>query len=149
MAAKIIERGGTGPASVGRTRRGVAPTRGSDRPDLVNTPDAGGLAGYVAAVRRKYGVNRPDFARLSGLSDRTIGEWERKGPKEGSNLRPIRELDRLHEGLSRIMKPDYIKPWLMAPNPAFGGLKPVEVMERGQSDRIWRMIFEMETGTAF
>ena len=37
---------------------------------------------------------------------------------------------------------------LEAPNPAFGGLKPLEVIERGEIDRLWNMIFYLESGVA-
>jgi len=32
------------------------------------------------------------------------------------------------------------------PNPAFDGLKPLEVWERGQEDQIWTMIYDLESG---
>jgi hypothetical protein len=38
--------------------------------------------------------------------------------------------------------------WLDTPNDAFGGLKPVEVTERGEADRLWRMIYFLGSGTA-
>jgi hypothetical protein len=33
------------------------------------------------------------------------------------------------------------------PNEAFGGLKPLEVIERGEIDRIWQMIHLLRSGT--
>jgi hypothetical protein len=36
--------------------------------------------------------------------------------------------------------------WLTTPNEAFGDLKPIEVIERGEVDRIWRMIYYIESG---
>jgi hypothetical protein len=47
------------------------------------------------------------------------------------------------------MKKDYIAEWLSIPNPAFEDLKPIEVIERGESDRLWRMIYYLEAGEAF
>jgi hypothetical protein len=38
--------------------------------------------------------------------------------------------------------------WLQQPNPAFDGLKPLEVIERGEIDRIWAMVYQLESGTA-
>jgi hypothetical protein len=35
---------------------------------------------------------------------------------------------------------------LDTPNDAFGGLKPLEVIERGEIDRLWNMIFYLESG---
>jgi len=100
-------------------------------------------------ARDKWGVDRATFARMTGVSERTIGEWERSGPKGGSNLRAIIVLDRLYDSLCRVVKPEHILPWLKATNPAFDPLTPIEILERGQIDRIWRMIFEMETGNSF
>jgi hypothetical protein len=44
------------------------------------------------------------------------------------------------------MQREFIAEWLQAPNDAFGGLKPIEVVERGEIDRIWRMIYVLESG---
>ena len=44
------------------------------------------------------------------------------------------------------MKPAFIPQWLHTPNEAFDGLKPLEVIEREHIDRIWRMIFYLESG---
>jgi len=56
------------------------------------------------------------------------------------------ELQRLREGLEAVMEPGYIGEWLQSPNDSFNGLKPLEVIERGQIDRIWRMIHLLESG---
>jgi DNA-binding XRE family transcriptional regulator len=104
---------------------------------------------FVAQVRRNWGVDRATFARMAGITERTIGEWERNKPKEGSNLRAIIELDRLYDALCRVVKPEYIRPWLEITNPAFDPLTPIEVLQRGHIDRVYQMIFEMEIGSAF
>jgi hypothetical protein len=41
---------------------------------------------------------------------------------------------------------DAISSWLDTPNEAFDGLKPLEVIERGEIDRLWNMIFYLESG---
>ena len=57
------------------------------------------------------------------------------------------ETHRLQEALAMVMDPRCLPTWLETPNPAFDELKPLEVIERGQVDRIWRMIFELQSGT--
>ena len=32
------------------------------------------------------------------------------------------------------------------PNPAFDGSTPLQVVERGETDRVWRMVYELESG---
>ena len=39
-----------------------------------------------------------------------------------------------------------IDPWFHRPNPSFDDLKPLEVLERGQIDRLWQMVYELESG---
>ena len=58
----------------------------------------------------------------------------------------MNEMLRLHRALTAVMKADYVPQWLQEPNDAFGGLKPIEVVERGEIDRIWRMVYVLESG---
>lgn len=101
----------------------------------------------VAALRKRLGITRSVFQRLTGYSERSLADWEAdKRPVDGLALRRFRELSRLHAGLSRIMKPTHIAEWLQTPNTAFNDLKPLEVIERGEADRLWQMIYELESG---
>jgi hypothetical protein len=56
------------------------------------------------------------------------------------------EMQRLYQALANVMKPGFVGEWLQAPNDAFSGLKPLEVVERGEVDRLWRMIYALESG---
>lgn len=56
------------------------------------------------------------------------------------------ELQQLQEKLAGMMDKKYIAEWLQTPNSAFDNLKPLEIIERGEIDRIWRMIFYLESG---
>jgi hypothetical protein len=44
------------------------------------------------------------------------------------------------------MEVDAIPTWIDTPNEAFDSLKPLEVIERGEIDRLWNMIFYLESG---
>ena len=60
------------------------------------------------------------------------------------------EVDRrLIEALEEDIESSPIGPWLTAPNEAFDGLKPLEVIDRGEIDRIWWMIYQLRSGVAF
>ena len=56
------------------------------------------------------------------------------------------DLARLRAELERVIQPAALPAWLDQPNDAFGGLKPVELIERGEVDRLWRMLFELRSG---
>lgn len=56
------------------------------------------------------------------------------------------EILRLQEALARVVDPKDMGEWFQRPNPAFDGLKPLEVVERGQIDRIWAMVHDLGSG---
>jgi hypothetical protein len=102
----------------------------------------------VSTVRVRLGLSRKMFSRLAGFSERAIADWEGGKPVSEPGLRRIKELDRFRDRLSEVVAPDVIPSWLDAPNEAFDGLKPLEVIERGEIDRLWNMIFYLESGVA-
>ena len=102
----------------------------------------------VREIRSNLGVSRKIFSRLIGFSERSIADWEAgKRLAPGSQAR-MREIVRLHGALAKVMDPSFVGTWLETPNEAFDQLKPLEVIERGEMDRIWRMIFFLESGVA-
>ena len=121
-----------------RARGGATPT-----PDGFEPPPK---AMSVRAIREQLGLTQVLFARLSGLSARTVADWERGKIPAAAKAQRLTEIQRLQRALAQVMRPDFIGPWLRTPNEAFSGLKPIEVIERGEVDRIWRMIYELESG---
>jgi DNA-binding transcriptional regulator YiaG len=102
----------------------------------------------VESVRKKLGLTRKVFSRLTGYSERAIANWESGGSPDGPGLRRIRETERFQAKLAGVVRPEEIPQWLDTPNDAFDGLKPLEVIERGEIDRLWNMIFYLESGIA-
>ncbi|MCI0376959.1 MAG: DUF2384 domain-containing protein [Gemmataceae bacterium] len=100
-------------------------------------------------LRMRFELPRKDFSRLLGFSERAVAAWEANEPISRPAIQRLQELRRLHEALARVMKATFVGVWLQTPNAAFQGLKPLEVIERGEVDRIWRMIYEVESGTPF
>lgn len=102
----------------------------------------------VAALRLTLGMPRSKFARLVGRTERAIIDWESgKAQPQGLSQQRVRELERLTEALGELFDAKTLGAWFEAPNVAFGGLKPVEVIERGESDRLWQMVFELRAGS--
>jgi DNA-binding transcriptional regulator YiaG len=106
------------------------------------------VSGLVVEVRTKLGLSRKVFARLTGFSERAIANWESGDKPDEPGLRRIRETERFQQRLAEVIRPEAIPEWLDTPNDAFEGLKPLEVIERGEIDRLWNMIFYLESGVA-
>ena len=65
-----------------------------------------------------------------------------------ANRRSVINAERFLGRLGQVVRKKAIAAWLDTPNDAFKGLKPVEVIERGEIDRLWDMIYFMGSGVA-
>jgi hypothetical protein len=83
---------------------------------------------------------------MTGFSLRAISKWSNGSVPSSSTARRLTEIKRLFGALENLVSPEAIGPWLKDPNPAFDGSTPLQVIERGESDRIWRMVYELESG---
>jgi hypothetical protein len=104
------------------------------------------LGRLVSHVRSELGVTREFFARMTGFSVRAISGWEAGRPLSEAAVRRVKEMKRLHDALAEGIRPEFIPQWLETPCEGLGGLKPVEVLERGETDRLWRTVFLIGSG---
>lgn len=58
------------------------------------------------------------------------------------------EIDRLRVALSGLLPAGELGEWMRTPNPAFEGQSPIQVIENGEADRLWRMVFQIDAGVA-
>jgi hypothetical protein len=93
-----------------------------------------------------YGVTQDTFTRLTGFSPRAVAHWANGDKPSSSTQRRLTEINRLFAALSELINKETIGPWLKQANSAFDGSTPLQVIERGESDRIWRMVSELESG---
>ena len=47
---------------------------------------------------------------------------------------------------TRVMKPGYVGRWLVTPNEALGGFEAIELIERGDTERVLRELYFVEAG---
>jgi len=91
-----------------------------------------------------FGVTQDSFKRLTCFSPRAVAHWASGRTPSGSAQKRLTELTRLFDALSDMVDAKAIGEWLKQPNPAFDGSTPLQVIERGETDRIWRMIWELQ-----
>jgi DNA-binding transcriptional regulator YiaG len=115
-------------------------------PQLIPSVELVSTAQFVADVRCSLGVNRELFARMTGFSVRAISGWEAGRPLSEPALRRVKEMKRLSDALADGLRPEFIAQWLITPSEGLGGLKPVEVLERGETDRLWRVVLLIGSG---
>jgi len=100
----------------------------------------------LQSIAEKFGLRQEVLSRMTGFSLRAVAGWANGKKPSAPVRRALTEMDRLLDSLSRLMKPKEVGKWLKEPNPAFDGSTPVQVIERGQIDRIWRMLYFVESG---
>jgi len=101
----------------------------------------------LRVFRDKLNFSRPLFSRLMGCSERTLANWESGRHLPEIYKSRLNELQKLYAELAKSVNPDAIGSWITSPNNDFDGLKPLELIERGESFRIWRMLFLPKPGT--
>ena len=114
------------------------PRSGSQSP----APAPRDVAEELKQLRRDLKLNRATFGRVLGCSERGLANWEAGRPIQAVYLHRIAELRNLFNELANVIEPSAIGEWLLAPNEQFDGLKPVEVIERGESFRVWKTIVQ-------
>jgi len=119
-----------------------------------NQGNQGGTPGMhpprtLRSLREELGLTQAELGRLLGFSTRWVAAQEAaEAAKNAPVERRVTEVERLYEALCRVVQPESMKGWFNRPSSAFDGLKPLEVVERGQIDRLWQMVFYLESGVA-
>ena len=102
----------------------------------------------VPAIRKRLGFSQPEFARLVSYSTRAVADWEAGKALDAKARRKVTEIDRLTGALAQLMPPSQVGGWLREENDAFGGRPPLALIERGESDRLWQMIHQLDANIA-
>lgn len=103
-------------------------------------------AGLLQHYRTTFKMPQPVVVRLTGFSPRSVAKWSEGVLPSPKQEKALVEMDRLLDGLARVMQPAQIGHWLKLPNPAFDGSTPLQLVERGEIDRLWRMLYDLESG---
>lgn len=103
-------------------------------------------SGLLLHYRDTFHLPQPLLVRLTGFSPRSVAKLSQGETPSVKQEKALVEMDRLLGGLARVMKPTQVGRWLKQPSSAFDGSTPLQVVERGEVDRIWRMLYDLETG---
>jgi hypothetical protein len=102
--------------------------------------------GLLRHYRTTYKMPQPFVGRMIGFSPRSVAKLSEGVLPSPKQEKALVEMDRLLDGLARVMKPAQVGHWLKSPNPAFDGSTPLQIIERGEIDRIWHMLYDLESG---
>jgi hypothetical protein len=102
----------------------------------------------VRRLSRTYKLSNEVVSRVTGASPHTVTYWNAGTPQQRSSAQKIKEVTRLFDALADIIKGSVIGEWLQRPNKQFDGSTPLQVIERGETDRLWRMVWQLREGNS-
>ena len=102
----------------------------------------------LSLLAKEAGMSYDMLAKALSVSRRSISGWLSGQEPERINRVRINEFGRLVAELRTIIKPEKLKTWWNQPVENFGGSTPLQVLERGETDRLWRMIWEIREGNS-
>ena len=91
------------------------------------------ITDYLA---KKTRVSYDTLTRMTGFPLRAVSNWSQGFKPSSSTGRRLAETKRLFAAVEKLVAPEAIGPWLKDPNPAFDGSTPLQVIKRGETDRI-------------
>ncbi|MFA5257385.1 MAG: antitoxin Xre/MbcA/ParS toxin-binding domain-containing protein [Opitutales bacterium] len=103
----------------------------------------------IDQMSKEFSLTRDELSRMTGFSISSLAKWCSGKPPTGVAVKNMHETLRLLEELASVMDRKSVRVWLKKPNPAFGRSTPMQVIERGESNRIYRMIYEIQTGQPY
>ncbi len=79
-------------------------------------------------------------------NERRVGDGDLECEACGEEYRIIVIPPKLMKALSRVIQYEVLPDWMSKENPAFDNQTPLQLIEAGQTDRIWQMIHQLESG---
>ncbi len=62
--------------------------------------------------RQKFHLAQPQVVRLTGFSPRSVAKWTQGEPPSDKQEKALVEMDRLLDGLARVMEPEQAGRWM-------------------------------------
>lgn len=95
----------------------------------------------LKSLRLALDLSQERFARLVGVSVRTVARWE-AGDTVPSPLaeRQLDSLVRLYRRLTNILRPDSIDDWMVRPHPGLGQREPRQVLNMEGPEPLLRLL---------
>jgi uncharacterized protein (DUF2384 family) len=86
------------------------------------------------------------IGRAVGAAPSTVRDWfaHRSSPT-GTRAARVAELAEIVDRLARVMEPEYIPVWLSRPIEALDDRKPLDLIARGRTRQVARVISELES----
>jgi DNA-binding XRE family transcriptional regulator len=100
----------------------------------------------LAGLRELLGWSRTQLGHVLNASDRAIVNWEQGAPMSPVYAAKLRELQSVCRELAQLMTPEEIGPWLLTDMDEFEGRSPADLLNKGETGRLWSSLFYLRSG---
>ena len=100
----------------------------------------------VAKLRSALGWSRNQLAFVMNASERAIVNWEQGDPISSVYAAKLREIQSVFNELKQLMKPEEIGAWLLTEMEEFEGRTPADLINKGETGRLWGSLFYLRSG---
>jgi transcriptional regulator with XRE-family HTH domain len=100
----------------------------------------------LGQIREEAGLSTHDVARILGTTSRTVFRWASGRTPRGESRERLLELAAVVDLLSRVMRPESASAWLFDPNPLLDMERPVDLIGRGDYQRVCAAIAAIAEG---
>lgn len=100
----------------------------------------------LAKLRAALGWSRNQLAYIMNASDRAIVNWEQGDPISPVYAAKLGEIQSVYSELKQLMKPEDIGLWLLTEMEEFEGRTPADLINKGETGRLWASLFYLRSG---
>lgn len=93
-------------------------------------------ANDIVRALTRIGFTQKQIANATGATDRSVRNWATTGAIRPSYDERIRELSQISLLLSDTLSPRGVTQWLSARNGLLDGQRPIDLISKGQGDRV-------------
>jgi len=105
------------------------------------------IAERIEGIQKFAGVTAREVAQLLGTTPETISRWRGGKTEPQPKMRDsLLQLEWLLSELAELYAPQEAHLWLFSPHKLLGGGRPVDLIERGETEQVLRIIAQLKDG---
>ena len=101
----------------------------------------------IEQITRDFSISIETLARFLNTTSRTVMRWKKEGVNPSSHHREkLEKIAYIDRKLRQVLKPEGFERWLHAYNDSLGGKRPIDLLAKGQYDKLLSAIAQLEEG---
>ena|SRR5438552_155668 len=105
------------------------------------------IAEKIETIQKSADINGREIAQLLGTREETISHWRVGKSEPQPGMRDgLLQLGWLVSQLAELYELQEAHLWLFSPHKLLGGARPVDLIQRGETERVLQVIAQLKDG---